>query len=435
MKYHILTLLALTWGILMSIPSQGQKISSHEEGYNWQFYSQREALAPKWEIDNQQIWEDYPTLVLAGGGNPIVNGQFFAFQDVEAGAWYQFQAYFQAKAVEDPARCILARIIWQDQSGRQIGRAEYPITIPGKTADQRQSIAAPYQVPEGVTRARIELIYRWDADGQVRFGNITFNKTTSPPPRMVKVATIHHRPRNTQGPAENLEQFGTLIKEAAQQQVDIVCLPEAITLTGTGQNYVSVSEPIPGPSTEFLGKLAREHDLYLVAGLLEKSGEAVYNTAVLIGRDGSLVGTYRKVSLPREEIEGGVTPGDTLPVFKTDFGTIGMMICWDVTFPETARNLASKGAEMIFLPIAGGNLTLAKARAIENQLYLVSSTYDMKTAVFNPEGEMVVEATEDSPVAVVEIDLNKRIYWPWLGDFKSRIPREMPSSKAMTKME
>ena len=65
------------------------------------------------------------------------------------------------------------------------------------------------------------------------------------------------------------------------------------------------------------------------------------------------------MSLPREEIDGGVTPGDALPVFETDFGTIGMMICWDVTFPEAARTLAKQGAEVIFLPIWGGNLTLA----------------------------------------------------------------------------
>jgi predicted amidohydrolase len=107
------------------------------------------------------------------------------------------------------------------------------------------------------------------------------------------------------------------------------------------------------------------------------------------------------------------------------------MICWDVSFPETARTLAQKGAEVIFLPIWGGNLTLTKARAIENQVYIVSSSYDMISAVFDQEGEVLKQATTGNPVVVTEVDLSKQKLWPWLGDFKNRIPTEMPPQKAI----
>jgi len=107
------------------------------------------------------------------------------------------------------------------------------------------------------------------------------------------------------------------------------------------------------------------------------------------------------------------------------------MICWDVTFPEAARTLAQKGAEIIFLPIWGGDVNLAKARAIENQVYLVSSTYDMISAVFDKEGSVMKEATNDNPVVVVQIDLNKQKLWPWIGDLKSRLFREIPPQKAI----
>ena len=94
--------------------------------------------------------------------------------------------------------------------------------------------------------------------------------------------------------------------------------------------------------------------------------------------------------------------------------------------------MAQKGAEIIFLPIWGGDVRLARARAIENQVYLVSSTYDMITAVFEQEGEVMKEATKDNPVVVVEIDLNKRKnLWPWIGDLKGRIFREIPPQKAI----
>src|SRR5690606_27686717 len=177
-------------------------------------------------------------------------------------------------------------------------------------------------------------------------------------------------------------------------------------------------EPVPGPTTRYVGEVAKRNNLYIVAGLLEREGEVVYNTSVLIDRKGNLVGKYRKTSLPREEIDGGITPGTSFPVFDTDFGRIGMMICWDVFFPEPARALAQQGAEVIFLPIWGGDLTLTRARAIENQVYVVSSTYDMISAVFDQEGKVLKEAEQDGEVVVVEVDLNKQKLWPWLGDFK-----------------
>jgi predicted amidohydrolase len=146
----------------------------------------------------------------------------------------------------------------------------------------------------------------------------------------------------------------------------------------------------------------------------------------LIGRDGILKGKYRKTALPREEIDGGITPGNEYPVFDTDFGRIGMMICWDVFFPEVARQISLNGAEIIFMPIWGGDLTLSKARAIENQIYLVSSTYDMKTGIFDKTGNLIAEGTEDNPLAIADIDLNEREIWWWLGEFRNRIKRERP---------
>jgi predicted amidohydrolase len=339
--------------------------------------------------------------------------------------------YFLPTKVDEPDRSILARIIWQNAAGKKIGEAEYPATLIDKKKDGWNIIEQTYKVPDHAKKARIELQYRWDGDGIVHFGGLSFQATNPPASRIVRLATVYLRPRNSASSQDNLDKFAQQVEKAAAEKADIVCLPEAITLVGTKLNYVSASEPIPGPSTKFLGELARKHQLYIVAGILEKEGEVVYNTAVLLDRDGKLAGKYRKVSLPREEIEGGVTPGNSFPVFDTDFGRIGLMICWDVTFPEAARTLAMQGAEVIFLPLAGGNLTLTKARAIENQVYVVSSTYDMISAVFDQEGEVMKQATDKEPVIVVSIDLNKQKLWEWLGDFKNRIPREMPSQKAV----
>ena len=130
-------------------------------------------------------------------------------------------------------------------------------------------------------------------------------------------------------------------------------------------------------------------------GLLERDGHLVYNVAVLIGPDGKVVGKYRKVCLPRGEVDGGVAPGSDYPVFATRFGKVGLMVCYDGFFPEVARELTNRGAEVIAWPVWGCNPLLARARACENHVYLASSTYEdvsrnwMISAIFDHTGETI----------------------------------------------
>jgi predicted amidohydrolase len=400
--------------------------SSEASDTRWQFLTPRAEIAPAHWVDDEVQFEGKATLALSGDGKVYANGRWSLEVDVSPGSSYQFRTCFRPAKVDMPNRTILARIDWQGKDGTRIARPEYPETLREKTSEGWNIIQQTYKVPEGAVTARLEMIFRWDADGTVHFAEATLKEVPEMKSRFVKVAAIHYRPENTSSSMENLALFSRYIEMAADSNADIVCLPEGITMVGTSLSYSDVAEAVPGPSTEFLGTIADQNNIYVVAGILEREGPVIYNTAVLIDRDGKLAGKYRKVSLPREEIDGGITPGNSYPVFDTDFGRIGMMICWDLQFPEVARQLAVQGAEVIFMPIWGGNLTLASARAIENQIWLVSSTYDMKTGVFDRKGEIIAEANEQYPVAVAELDLNKHLYWPWLGDLKNRIPRENP---------
>jgi predicted amidohydrolase len=223
-----------------------------------------------------------------------------------------------------------------------------------------------------------------------------------------------------------------LIEEAARQKVDLLVLGETLTYYGTGRSYADCAEPIPGPSTDFFAELAKRHSLYIVAGLLERDRHLIYNVAVLLGPEGEIVGKYRKTCLPRGEADGGVTPGSEYPVFQTRFGKVGMMVCYDAFFPEVARQLTIKGAEVIALPVWGCNPLLAAARACENHVYVVSSTYTdhqenwIKTAIYDHEGRVIQQANHWGQVIVQEVDLNKRHHWHGLGDFKARIERGRP---------
>ena len=120
----------------------------------------------------------------------------------------------------------------------------------------------------------------------------------------------------------------------------------------------------------------------------------------------------------------GLTPGSDYPVFRTDFGTVGLMICYDVFFADPARALATKGAEVILMPIWGGDETLAKARAIENKIFLVASGYDHPTYIMDPDGERL-SVGQRPGAAVATIDLNKRYMEQWLGEMKARRPKEI----------
>jgi predicted amidohydrolase len=340
------------------------------------------------------------------------------------------------------------RIDWHDAQGRRVPRdepstagyrkgfagtaeAEHPQDGPTDAAGWT-TVSGVYHAPSQATQAVIELHLQWTTNAKIAYADISLTETTPPPARTARLATIHFQPHGGKSPQGNCELFAPLIADAARQKADLVVLPETLTFYGLGKTYAECSEPVPGPSTEYFGNLAKEHDLYLVAGLIERAEHLIYNVAVLIGPDGKIVGKYRKVTLPRGEVEKGVAPGHEYPVFDTRFGKVGMMICYDGFFPEVALQLSNHGAEVIAWPVWGCNPLLAQARSCENHVYLVSSTYTpadggwVRSAVYGHSGEMLVAAEKFGTVVVAEVDLNKPTNWNSLGDFKAELLRHRP---------
>ena len=390
---------------------------------DWATWSPRAEIGPRFSLDNEVGRTKNGALRIEAGDNPAALGVWRRQVDsIAGGRTYRFTAYRLTRNVAHPGRSVFAQLGWLDKKGERL-------RLPDIAADSRTEggwarVECVTTAPDGARGVVIELALGWAPGGTVWWDDVTLAEENAAPRRAVRVMTVYHRPQNTGDAAKSVAEFCRLVESAANQKPDIVCLPEGITVIGTGKTYADVSEPIPGPTTRTLGALAKKMYSYLVAGIIERDGATIYNTAVLVGRNGELVGKYRKTHLPQAEVEGGLTPGDDYPVFSTDFGKIGLLICWDVQFPEPARALALKGAEMILLPIWGGSETLARARAIENHVFLITSSYDMKTFIVDPTGDIRAEATCEKPVAIAELDLEKRIVQPWLGDMKTRTWKE-----------
>jgi len=217
------------------------------------------------------------------------------------------------------------------------------------------------------------------------------------------------------------------VEKAAEEHADVALFPELVLSAGyaLGERYKSVAETIPGPSTEIIAKLAREKKLNIIIGIAEKTKSGVlHDSAVFFDRRGQNLGIYRKSHTypPTESI---FERGNELPIIHTDFGPVGLLICYDLEFPETARILALQGAEIILMPIWAGSELLEKARAYENHLFLVTSSYDEHTEIIDPNGEVVVKSPQLGTPAITTIDLNRRYVDPWLGDMRGRLVKEI----------
>lgn len=255
----------------------------------------------------------------------------------------------------------------------------------------------------------------------------------------------------------NLNKAIEKVKEAAAKGAQIVCLQELFTSlyfcdVEDYENF-KLAEPIPGPSTEALSKVAKEAGVVIIASLFEKRTQGLYhNTTAVLDADGTYLGKYRKMHIPDDPAyyeKFYFTPGDLgYKVFNTKFAKIGVLICWDQWYPEASRITALMGAEILFYPTAIGwatsqdedtNIeqynawqTIQRSHSVANGVHVVSVNrvgFEQDGAMkfwggsfmTNPFGSIIYKASHEAEeVHVEELDLSKtdryRTHWPFLRD-------------------
>ncbi len=275
----------------------------------------------------------------------------------------------------------------------------------------------------------------------------------------LNIATVQHR--CGESPQANMQRSIAAVREAARQKAHLVVLPELhrsryFCQQEDAANF-ALAETIPGPSSDRLGKLAKELGVVIVASLFERRAPGIYhNTAVVLESDGSIAGKYRKMHIPDDpgyHEKFYFTPGDLgFRPIVTSVGKLGVLVCWDQWFPEAARLMATAGAEVLIYPTAIGWdprdseeererqrqawITIQRAHAIANGVFVVSvnrvghepdpaggagSEFWGSSFVAGPQGEILHQAeTSSESTKCLTLDMNRceavRNIWPYFRD-------------------
>ena len=359
-------------------------------------------------------------LDVAGQGVASVYGGFTAhINRLQGSAWYRFQAHAVPHGIDSLRKSVTIVLRWSGAFGEEVS-PDY-IWDYQPQADGSMLFDRAIQAPAGTTAVDVQLALQWSPNGGVAFDRLGFTPQTAPPSRKVRVAAIYARPSGAQSGYQAVQQAGQYAQQvAATSHPDVIVMGELLNTVGFAGTLDSEAETIPGPSSDYLASIARSYQVNIVFGMVEKAGNLLFNAAVLIDRNGTIIGKHHKVQLPLAEASSGISPGSAVEVFDTDFGKVALLICQETSFPEPAREAALKGAEMLLVPIWGGRQTLVHARAMENGLYLAASGYDYSSEVVDPLGNVLASAAIGGAptVALADIDLGKRFREDWLGDWR-----------------
>ena len=391
----------------------------------WSPWSAREGLEPSVKYSAESgAW------LIEGDGRPMRHGGWeLHWNKVEPGKWYRLEVICEAKdvvSIQDHAHVELN--FWKSKDKR----SEWQHAGFEKIGGNRYRFHASALAPDHSIRSSARLMLRWTGKGSLAWTEPRLTRIAAPSERKVKVAIITGKPPGT-SVADNLTFTEKLVREAATRGAQVVCLPEVITSWRVKDDAKHGARPIPGKETGRLEKLATELavDINLSMSEIDADG-LIYNTAIYIDRARGIIGKYRKVHLAVGERWKGITPGDDFPVWKTRFGTAGMLICYDNVHPEGHRILSQRGAEVIYLPIMGdpravGNrayekwLDIMSVRAMDNHVWMVvCQNNGDRGVIVRPDGEVIAEVDPGDGFAMADIDLNFR-HDSWIGsDFLNR---------------
>ena len=362
-------------------------------------------------------------LTVSGNGRKECFGCVRQRIRLEGGKTYRFSVKLRFEDIEDLNLHVQHAIFTTDLTNifaANFNNGIFTYHRDGNVAKGENCFTGPAETTDGEVR----LYFRFSPRGRVWWDRVSLVECDPLPARHVTVVCRE----GAQPKGADLSYWDNWLDRAGELKPDIVLLPEIFN-----GKFPKDAEPLDGPSGKLLARKAEQWNMYLSATYYEERGDLVYNTSSLFDRKGKRMGTYTKNFPWDPELDEGVTPGDgSFPVFQTDFGVVGIMICYDGWFPEVARMLALKGAELVLCPNQNYYPDVCIARSADNAVWVAVSSLDGPAGIWDsggaPAGEVVANPTRFSPSSVVTfkndvsqklmlatLDLNQRYSPHWWG--------------------
>ncbi len=363
------------------------------------------------------------TLVAASSGNPGCFGGWDIVFPATGGTWYSVGLDYSTEGMASVLDGTALFVFWEDDEGE---RVDYDYLMihesPAVGRVQRR-----FRCPENATRAVLRVGVRWTATGRAEFALPELTPVEAPAPRIHRIAVAAERPRNPKSVEDNVAQYTQLARDAADFKPDLLLMPEVILQLGLGQPMYEHAITIPGPETDAFAEVAREHEMMIAFSTEEKADDLYYNTMVIWGPDGEIIGAYRKTHLAIGEGWEGVSPGDDLPVIDTPIGKLGCTICKDSSLHDSSRVPAQRGAEMMLLSIMGDHRAvqwewapgtfspdrwkvIMRARAIDNHMWVVVARNNREgSCIVSPSGDILAWNDGRQRIIVAECDLGEEL--------------------------
>ena len=430
---------------LMNLSKQGIAL---KEVRQWKV---RDAITPK-------ISHEEGRLMVTSNGSAGCYGGWELVYDVEEWTYFNFRVRVSFDGLKRGIDSVSGEAFWRDENGQQL---DWDPVFPAGIDGDAVLMEKPLVRPDGAKQLAVRIGIRWSETGTMRWTCPELTKADPPIPRLIRLGVASARPSKGESIEKNCQFFSNECRKAGEEGIDLVCLPEVILSANLPRkDPYEVAVEVPGPHIEPFQEVARKYGMGICFSVHEKNNELVHNTALLIGREGQLIGKYRKVHLASGEPRGGVTPGHDFPVFDFYGVTVGMNICMDSSALESARAVARQGAEVLLLPIMGDHRAdrwdkgrpqfdfekwklVQRMRAMDNHIYLVAARNNgVGSGVFAPWGEVLVVNGGDRPVLWADVDVDdlkqtwngssfKAVCWherrePAYGSFSGEMPYSYP---------
>lgn len=341
----------------------------------WEVRSPQGTTAPHFELTKE---DGTNVLMVHGNGNENCVGRIYTACLLTAGKTYRMKVRFRISEDVNPYHHLLFAFYAKNFND---GIFHFK-SVEGGYIEGENTFFIP---GEGEISGEVQIFFKLSSNGRAWIRTISLEECADVPARYVKVACVQGR--------TSLEDWAGVLDYIGKEGADLVLLPETFRST----DYIE-AEPIDGPSAALMSQKAMQYNMY-VAGTFyhrDKADGCLYNTGLVFERNGQILGRYDKNHpFSPELLEGGVMPGCSVPVFETDFGVIGMMICYDSWFTDVAELLALKGAEIILFPNAGYYQSIIPARASDNCVRIITSSLGSPLGIWDTTGAEVRNPNAD----------------------------------------